>query len=188
MTWALGALLATIALAFLLKGLGGTSGSATVSVGTTLLGPAWIGFGLGFVLLLRDIPEHGRLAAFTLLLAVFSDDTFAYVGGRAARPPQARAGAVAGKDPRGLPRRHRRLRLRDLRLAVPRPCHLPVDRPGAPARRSSIAAAAPGRRPVRVDAQARHVCQGHRASSSAATAACSTGSTRSSSPRSRATT
>ncbi len=82
MTWALGALLATIALAFLLKGLGGTSGSATVSVGTTLLGPAWIGFGLGFVLLLRDIPEHGRLAAFTMLLAVFSDDTFAYIGGR----------------------------------------------------------------------------------------------------------
>jgi len=83
MTWALGALLATIALAFLLKGLGGTSGSATVSVGTTLLGPAWIGFGLGFVLLLRDIPEHGRLAAFTMLLAVFADDTFAYIAGRA---------------------------------------------------------------------------------------------------------
>jgi phosphatidate cytidylyltransferase len=82
LTWALGALLATIALAFLLKGIGGTSGSATVSVGTTLLGPAWIGFGLGFLLLLRDLPGHGRLAAFTLLLAVFADDTFAYLGGR----------------------------------------------------------------------------------------------------------
>jgi phosphatidate cytidylyltransferase len=82
-TWALGALLATIALAFLLKGLGGTSGSATVSVATTLLGPAWIGFGLGFVLLLRAMPAHGRLITFTLLLAVFADDTFAYIGGRA---------------------------------------------------------------------------------------------------------
>ena len=82
-TWALGALLATIGLAFLLKGLAGTSGSATVSVATTLLGPAWIGFGLGFVLLLRAMPAHGRLAAFTLLLAVFADDTFAYLGGRA---------------------------------------------------------------------------------------------------------
>ena len=82
LTWALGVLLATIALAFLLKGLGGTSGSATVSVGATLLGPAWIAFGLGFVLLLRDLPGHGRLAAFTLLLAVFADDTFAYLGGR----------------------------------------------------------------------------------------------------------
>ena len=29
------------------------------------------------------IPEHGRLASFTLLLAVFADDTFAYLGGRA---------------------------------------------------------------------------------------------------------
>src|ERR1700751_925443 len=82
LTWALGALLAVLALAFLLKGIAGRSGSATVSVSTTLLGPAWIGFGLGFILLLRDIPGHGRLAAFTLLLAVFADDTFAYLGGR----------------------------------------------------------------------------------------------------------
>ena len=63
LTWALGALLAVLGLAFLLKGLAGTSGSATVSVSTTLLGPAWIGFGLGFLLLLRDIHGHGRLAA-----------------------------------------------------------------------------------------------------------------------------
>jgi phosphatidate cytidylyltransferase len=81
-TWALGALLASLGIAFLLKGLSGTSGSATVSVATTLLGPAWIGFGLGFVLLLRAMPGHGRLAALTLLLAVFADDTFAYLGGR----------------------------------------------------------------------------------------------------------
>lgn len=83
LTWALGALLATLGLAFLLKGLAGTSGSATVSVSTTLLGPAWIGFGLGFVLLLRDIHGHGRLVAYTMLLAVFANDTFAYLAGRA---------------------------------------------------------------------------------------------------------
>jgi phosphatidate cytidylyltransferase len=82
LTWALGALLGVVALAFLLKGLAGTSGSATVSVSTTLLGPAWIGFGLGFVLLLRDIHGHGRLAAYAMLLAVFADDTFAYLAGR----------------------------------------------------------------------------------------------------------
>ncbi len=80
--WALGALLGSLGLAFLLKGLAGTSGSATVSVATTLLGPAWIGFGLGFVLLLRAIPEHGQLVALTVLIAVFADDTFAYLGGR----------------------------------------------------------------------------------------------------------
>src|SRR5207302_1011817 len=81
-TWAIGALLGSLGLAFVLKGLSGTSGSATVSVATTLLGPAWIGFGLGFVLLLRDIHGHGRLAAFAVVLAVFADDTFAYIAGR----------------------------------------------------------------------------------------------------------
>ncbi|HZR92339.1 MAG TPA: phosphatidate cytidylyltransferase [Gaiellaceae bacterium] len=81
--WAVGALLGSLGLAFLLKGAAGTRGSATVSVAVTLLGPAWIGFGLGLVLLLRDLPGHGRLAAFAVLLAVFSDDTFAYLGGRA---------------------------------------------------------------------------------------------------------
>jgi phosphatidate cytidylyltransferase len=82
LTWALGALLASLGIAFLLKGFGGTRGSPTVAVGTTLLGVAWIGFGLGFVLLLRDIPDHGRLASFTVLIAVFADDTLAYVVGR----------------------------------------------------------------------------------------------------------
>jgi phosphatidate cytidylyltransferase len=81
-TWAIGALLGSLGLAFVLKGLSGTSGSATVSVATTLLGPAWIGFGLGFVLLLRDLHGHGRLAAFAVVLAVFADDTFAYIAGR----------------------------------------------------------------------------------------------------------
>ena len=59
LVWALGALLATLALAFLLKGLAATQGSSTVSVGVTLLGTAWIGLGLGCVLLLRDTPEFG---------------------------------------------------------------------------------------------------------------------------------
>ena len=81
--WAVGALLAALALAFLLKGLSGTTGSATVTVSVTLLGTAWIGFGLGTVLLLRDIPRNGFLAALTVLLAVFADDTVAYFAGQA---------------------------------------------------------------------------------------------------------
>jgi phosphatidate cytidylyltransferase len=32
--------------------------------------------------LVREIPEHGALAAFTVLLAVFASDTAAYVAGR----------------------------------------------------------------------------------------------------------
>jgi phosphatidate cytidylyltransferase len=47
-----------------------------------VFGTAWIGLGLGHVLLVRDLPEHGRLAAFTVLLAIFAADTVAYVVGR----------------------------------------------------------------------------------------------------------
>jgi phosphatidate cytidylyltransferase len=49
----------------------------------TVLGTAWIGLGLGCVLLLRDIPEFGFVVALAVLLAVFADDTAAYFGGRA---------------------------------------------------------------------------------------------------------
>jgi phosphatidate cytidylyltransferase len=80
--WMVGGFLATAALAFLLKGISDTRQSLTVAVAATVLGAAWMGFGLGYILLLRDIPEHGRLVAFTLLLAVFAADTLAYVVGR----------------------------------------------------------------------------------------------------------
>jgi phosphatidate cytidylyltransferase len=80
--WMLGGFLTTLALAFLLKGISETRQSLTVAVATTVLGTAWIAFGLAFVLLLREIPEHGRLAVFTVLLAVFAADTMAYFVGR----------------------------------------------------------------------------------------------------------
>jgi phosphatidate cytidylyltransferase len=83
LVWVVGALLATLAFAFLLKGLTATQGSPTVSVGVTLLGTAWIGFGLGCVLLLRDIADFGFVAALAVVLAIFADDTAAYFGGRA---------------------------------------------------------------------------------------------------------
>lgn len=83
LVWGVGGLFVCLAFAFLLKGLGDTRGSATVSVGTTVLGAAWIGFGVGYLLLLRDLPAHGRLAALTVLIAVFAADTAAYVVGRA---------------------------------------------------------------------------------------------------------
>ena len=80
--WMLGGFLLTLLLAFLLYGIAETRQSATVTMGSTILGVAWIPVGLGHVLLLRDIPEHGRLALFTVLLAVFADDTAAYLVGR----------------------------------------------------------------------------------------------------------
>ncbi len=79
--WMLGGFLTTIAFAFLLKGISETRQSLTVAVAATTLGVAWVGFGLAFILLLRAIPEHGRLAVFTVLLAVFAADTLAYFTG-----------------------------------------------------------------------------------------------------------
>jgi phosphatidate cytidylyltransferase len=80
--WMVGGFLATLALAYLLKGIAETRTTTTMSVGATVLGVAWIGLGLGFLLELRSIPAHGVLALYTLLLAVWANDTFAYFVGR----------------------------------------------------------------------------------------------------------
>ena len=80
--WVAGGLFATVGLAFLLKGLADTRQSATVAVGGTILGVVWIGLGLIGLMAVRALPEHGRLAAFAVLLAVWAGDTLAYLGGR----------------------------------------------------------------------------------------------------------
>jgi len=80
--WMLGGFSLTLVLAFLLYGIAETRQPATVTMSVTVLGVAWIPLGLGALILLRDVPEHGRLAVFTLLIAVFADDTFAYLVGR----------------------------------------------------------------------------------------------------------
>jgi phosphatidate cytidylyltransferase len=46
------------------------------------MGTIWIGVGLGFFILLRHLPEHGVLALYTVLFAVWAGDTFAYLAGR----------------------------------------------------------------------------------------------------------
>jgi len=80
--WMIGGFLTTLALAFGLKVISEARQAATASIGATTLGTAWIGVGLSFLLLIRELPEHGRLALFTVLLAVWAGDTFAYFGGR----------------------------------------------------------------------------------------------------------
>jgi phosphatidate cytidylyltransferase len=80
--WMVGGVLTTLALAFALKGISAARQAATASISATVLGAVWIGFGLAFMVLLRDLPEHGSLAAFTVLLAVWAGDTLAYFGGR----------------------------------------------------------------------------------------------------------
>ncbi len=81
--WLLGGLLAGLVATFVLFGVSAARPSATIAFGSTMLGLVWIGGGLGFLLLLRNLPEHGRLAVFTVLLAVFADDSAAYFVGRA---------------------------------------------------------------------------------------------------------
>jgi phosphatidate cytidylyltransferase len=80
--WAVGGFLATLPLTFALKSLAETKTTTIVSVATATLAACWIGLGLGFVVLLRDIPEHAVLLVFTVLLAVWANDTLAYFAGR----------------------------------------------------------------------------------------------------------
>jgi phosphatidate cytidylyltransferase len=80
--WLVGGALVALPLAFFLKTLADTRAAATIAVSGTLMGTFWIGLGLGFLVLLRELPEHGRLALYTVLLAVWAGDTLAYAGGR----------------------------------------------------------------------------------------------------------
>lgn len=81
-TWLLAGILASIPLAFGLFGISSVRQAATVAFGVTLLGVTWVGGGIGHLILIRDIPEDGRLLVFTVLLTVFADDTAAYAVGR----------------------------------------------------------------------------------------------------------
>lgn len=80
--WTVAGFLSTILLAFLLHWIAETRQSATVSVASTVLGAGWIGLCLGHLLLLRAIPEDGRLATFAVLLAVWAGDIGAFFAGR----------------------------------------------------------------------------------------------------------
>jgi phosphatidate cytidylyltransferase len=80
--WLLGGFLATFVLAFVLHALSSTRAPTTAAVGSTILGSAWIGLGLGFILILRQMHTEGRLIAFTVVLTVFAADTLAYLAGR----------------------------------------------------------------------------------------------------------
>jgi len=80
--WMLAGLLATFVLAFAVYGLSGLRQGATTSFGVTILGVAWIGAGIGCLLLIRDIPNHGFWAVMAVLFTVFAADTGAFFVGR----------------------------------------------------------------------------------------------------------
>jgi len=79
--WTVGGFLSTLLLAFVLHWVAETRQSATVAVASTVLGAGWIGLCLGHLILLRDL-DDGRLATFTVLLAVWAGDIGAFFAGR----------------------------------------------------------------------------------------------------------
>jgi phosphatidate cytidylyltransferase len=81
-TWVLAGIVATLPAALLVFFVSSARQHAVAGFGVTLLGVAWVGGGLAFLLLLRDLADDGRLLLFTVLLAVFADDTAAFFVGR----------------------------------------------------------------------------------------------------------
>jgi phosphatidate cytidylyltransferase len=79
--WALAGFFSTLPLVFVFKAAGGAMPS-TGSVAVTVLGSAWIGLGLAHLVLVRELPEHGVLALYAVVLAVFASDTAAFATGR----------------------------------------------------------------------------------------------------------
>ena len=75
-------ILATLFLSFVFYGLSDIRASATTSFGVTLLGVVWVGAGLGFLLLVRDVPEYGFWAVIAVMFTVFAADTAAFFVGR----------------------------------------------------------------------------------------------------------
>lgn len=82
-SWMVGGIFSTVLVAFVVFGFSDARPSATAAISLTLLGVVWVGGGIASLILLRDIPENGRLVVFTVLIAVFADDTAAFFVGRA---------------------------------------------------------------------------------------------------------
>lgn len=83
LSWMVGGILSALLFSFVFFGLSDVRPSATASFGVTLLGVVWVGAGIGFLLLVRDIPDHGFWAVMAVLFTVFAADTGAFFVGRA---------------------------------------------------------------------------------------------------------
>ena len=81
-TWVLAGIPSTVVAALLVFFVSSARQSAVAGFAVTLLGVAWVGGGLSYLMLVRDV-QDGRLLIFTVLLTVFADDTAAFFVGRA---------------------------------------------------------------------------------------------------------
>jgi phosphatidate cytidylyltransferase len=102
LAWMVAGMLATLFLSFVFYGLSDIRTSATTSFGVTLLGVVWVGGGIGFSLLVRDIDEHGFWATIAVLFTVFAADTVAFFVGRALGRHKMAPAISPGKTWEGL--------------------------------------------------------------------------------------
>jgi phosphatidate cytidylyltransferase len=82
-SWVLPGILSAVPAALLVFFVSSARQHAVAAFAVTLLGVVWVGGGLAYLMLLRDITSDGRLLIFATLLTVFADDTIAYFVGRA---------------------------------------------------------------------------------------------------------
>jgi len=81
--WMLAGFLVVFPLAFMFAAVSAVRQSTTVAISSTVMGAAWVGFGLAHLILLHQLPD-GKDAILAVLFTVFTTDTLAYVGGRLA--------------------------------------------------------------------------------------------------------
>jgi len=85
LVWSLLPLMATLLVTFWLSAIGDVRQTATVQLAVTLFGVCWIGYGIGFLVAVRDIAEPsgwGEWLLIAVLIGVWMSDIFAYLGGR----------------------------------------------------------------------------------------------------------
>ncbi len=116
--WMVGGAMTSLVLAFVLKGISATRQAPTSSISATVMAAVWIGFGLSFILLLRQLPVHGRLATVTVLLAVWAGRHLRVRRREAPGASSNGADDLAGQDLGGIRLRHGRDRLRGVRGPV----------------------------------------------------------------------
>ncbi len=85
LVWSLLPLVLTLLLAFWLSVVADVRQTATVQLAVTLFGVVWIGYGIGFLVAVRDISRQsswGETLLIAVLIGVWMSDIFAYIGGR----------------------------------------------------------------------------------------------------------